>query len=307
MLQLANCIILFSGCTYVLHSTAQLYSHKRKHERREFENIYRTFKQAQRNPGLQNQPCGTQLVSTVTSLPLNMQLASQSVLTSIPIQAIGEAVIAPGLVSKQVVQSVALPLKVAATSTSVLPRPVLSSQSAAVLSTAPPPAAYSAAAISTPMIVKTDNEVSKSKDDACGTNTFTAVNVKLEPKSDSESDVEDGVSTIKFEDSSPESLLERSALDLKQTRLQDSTNLSISEKTSSSELDQEQEKGNQIIGKASSDSSCGVEVNDTKTPNLQMVLPKVKKVGAPEKRDRDESWKNYLIRYGSCLESDIAV
>lgn len=31
------------GCDYVLHSTAQLYSHKRKHERRDFENAYKHF------------------------------------------------------------------------------------------------------------------------------------------------------------------------------------------------------------------------------------------------------------------------
>ena len=31
----------------MLHSTAQLYSHKRKHERREFENAYRSFRSLQ--------------------------------------------------------------------------------------------------------------------------------------------------------------------------------------------------------------------------------------------------------------------
>lgn len=35
------------GCQYVLHSTAQLYSHKRKHERREFDHAYRTFRNLQ--------------------------------------------------------------------------------------------------------------------------------------------------------------------------------------------------------------------------------------------------------------------
>ncbi|XP_045161717.2 zinc finger protein castor homolog 1-like [Mercenaria mercenaria] len=33
-----------SGCDYVLHSTAQLYSHKRKHERRDFENAYKKYR-----------------------------------------------------------------------------------------------------------------------------------------------------------------------------------------------------------------------------------------------------------------------
>lgn len=35
------------GCTYVLHSSGQLYSHKRKHERRDTELAYRKFKLAQ--------------------------------------------------------------------------------------------------------------------------------------------------------------------------------------------------------------------------------------------------------------------
>lgn len=41
-------IALISGCDYVLHSTGQLYSHKRKHERRDFEHAYRKFKEDQR-------------------------------------------------------------------------------------------------------------------------------------------------------------------------------------------------------------------------------------------------------------------
>ena len=33
-----------AGCNYVLHSTGQLYSHKRKHERRDFEVAYKSYK-----------------------------------------------------------------------------------------------------------------------------------------------------------------------------------------------------------------------------------------------------------------------
>lgn len=36
-----------SGCNYVLHSSGQLYSHKRKHERQDNEIAYRKFKLAQ--------------------------------------------------------------------------------------------------------------------------------------------------------------------------------------------------------------------------------------------------------------------
>lgn len=39
---------MVSGCDYVLHSTGQLYSHKRKHERRDFESAYRRFKENQK-------------------------------------------------------------------------------------------------------------------------------------------------------------------------------------------------------------------------------------------------------------------
>ncbi|XP_060080186.1 zinc finger protein castor homolog 1-like [Ylistrum balloti] len=38
-----------TGCNYVLHSTAQLYSHKRKHERRDFESAYRKFREEQQD------------------------------------------------------------------------------------------------------------------------------------------------------------------------------------------------------------------------------------------------------------------
>ena len=38
------CTCLFPDCDYVLHSTAQLYSHKRKHERRDFENAYKKYR-----------------------------------------------------------------------------------------------------------------------------------------------------------------------------------------------------------------------------------------------------------------------
>ncbi|XP_069118331.1 zinc finger protein castor homolog 1-like [Argopecten irradians] len=38
-----------AGCNYVLHSTAQLYSHKRKHERRDFESAYRKFREEQQD------------------------------------------------------------------------------------------------------------------------------------------------------------------------------------------------------------------------------------------------------------------
>lgn len=43
----------FSECNYILHSTAQLYSHKRKHERRDFENAYRRFQEVRRHKTLQ--------------------------------------------------------------------------------------------------------------------------------------------------------------------------------------------------------------------------------------------------------------
>lgn len=37
-------MFLSSDCDYVLHSTAQLYSHKRKHERRDFESAYKKYR-----------------------------------------------------------------------------------------------------------------------------------------------------------------------------------------------------------------------------------------------------------------------
>ena len=41
------CSTINTGCSYILHSSGQLYSHKRKHERRETELAYRKFRLAQ--------------------------------------------------------------------------------------------------------------------------------------------------------------------------------------------------------------------------------------------------------------------
>ena len=46
----------FSGCDYVLHSTSQLLSHKRKHERREIEFAYRRFKDTNSTHGAMLNP-----------------------------------------------------------------------------------------------------------------------------------------------------------------------------------------------------------------------------------------------------------
>ncbi|GFO13992.1 Zinc finger protein castor, partial [Plakobranchus ocellatus] len=62
------------GCQYVLHSTAQLYSHKRKHERREFEHAYRNYRQLQQN---KNKAVPMQDEQT-SHLPLPLTLQSHS-------------------------------------------------------------------------------------------------------------------------------------------------------------------------------------------------------------------------------------
>ena len=54
-----------SGCQYVLHSTAQLYSHKRKHERREFEHAYRNYRQLQQQSQAGRETALTSTVSKV--------------------------------------------------------------------------------------------------------------------------------------------------------------------------------------------------------------------------------------------------
>ena len=49
--------LTIAGCDYVLHSTAQLYSHKRKHERRDFESAYKRFRDHHpAAPGLNQMP-----------------------------------------------------------------------------------------------------------------------------------------------------------------------------------------------------------------------------------------------------------
>ncbi|XP_064610900.1 zinc finger protein castor homolog 1-like isoform X2 [Liolophura sinensis] len=63
------------GCDYVLHSTGQLYSHKRKHERRDFESAYRRFKENQktRPVGVSSKPEPSvhPAFGTVTHVPVS--------------------------------------------------------------------------------------------------------------------------------------------------------------------------------------------------------------------------------------------
>ncbi|XP_014665479.1 PREDICTED: LOW QUALITY PROTEIN: zinc finger protein castor homolog 1-like, partial [Priapulus caudatus] len=61
------------GCHYVLHSTGQLYSHKRKHERRDSENSYKKFKEV----SFSTTPNGTTTRTTITT-PFNQKTLPSS-------------------------------------------------------------------------------------------------------------------------------------------------------------------------------------------------------------------------------------
>ncbi|XP_033763818.1 LOW QUALITY PROTEIN: zinc finger protein castor homolog 1-like [Pecten maximus] len=72
-----------SGCNYVLHSTAQLYSHKRKHERRDFESAYRKFREEQQD--VKGSPASGIIQGTVVNSVSNMPLMPNHQPMSLPV------------------------------------------------------------------------------------------------------------------------------------------------------------------------------------------------------------------------------
>ena len=67
-----------TGCEYVLHSTGQLYSHKRRHERRDFEHAYRRFRDEQKKKTDGPGPNRPTLPTNPNHPPLNQASSSMS-------------------------------------------------------------------------------------------------------------------------------------------------------------------------------------------------------------------------------------
>ncbi|XP_041378245.1 zinc finger protein castor homolog 1-like [Gigantopelta aegis] len=99
-----------SGCNYVLHSTAQLYSHKRRHERRDFENAYRNFRQVQRQshqtPNRQAVP--PQGFTSLQTKPASIQ--PNPLLSTLPVLSPGTQTSIP--MGQQSIPSMSLPLTI---------------------------------------------------------------------------------------------------------------------------------------------------------------------------------------------------
>ncbi|XP_021355431.1 zinc finger protein castor homolog 1-like [Mizuhopecten yessoensis] len=85
-----------SGCNYVLHSTAQLYSHKRKHERRDFESAYRKFRDDQQDnkggqiPGMIPGTVAPSRVNTLNNVSLMSNQQSMSLPVAIKREALDD-------------------------------------------------------------------------------------------------------------------------------------------------------------------------------------------------------------------------
>ena len=282
-----------SGCSYVLHSTAQLYSHKRKHERREFENLYRTFRHAQRPPiqpaTEQTQPNNTALppVPSMPGLPSSaIALGSKVSLTSLPVQGYGEPMVAGPLL-----QPVPLPMKLEGRSGSIVAPSVTvvsaETQKQTIIGETNVSQAQPLALTTAPVASHTSTSGDTSRTET--------VYLKQEPKSDIESEGESksaskSVAALTL----PFSKMEN----LKSENLNDSLNLSIPGQSSSQPTGQEATNLMTPVvsaAKSVSDASIGVDTSNMMGQMLPLRLPK-KRVGAPEKRERDESWKNYLIR-----------
>ncbi|XP_071109197.1 zinc finger protein castor homolog 1-like [Haliotis cracherodii] len=208
------------GCNYVLHSTAQLYSHKRKHERRDFENAYRNFRQVQKSTTPQPRPA-QQVMSSLQGV--SALSGAGQILAQVPMT-MGTSL------AHQVVPSMSLPVK-----------------------------------------IKTEMESPKGKkSDSGNSNSMSPpimerkVKVKLEPK-----EVKD---TMRLDHSS--GLLNHAAI-VSEEKLNDSLTLPIPSAISPQK-------------DSSNPPSSG---ENTPSHGIELIRP------SPEKREKDESWKAYLIRY----------
>nr|KAG5691520.1 hypothetical protein BaRGS_017733 [Batillaria attramentaria] len=273
------------GCTYVLHSTAQLYSHKRKHERREFESLYRTFRQAQRTTGLPVQPAAAttptptpglvpaqtaaRQLTSVANLPRTV--VSTDIMT-IPVQAIGQPMVAQRVVPGQVVQSLALPIQLGTTTAAMLARTTTSTMIAQPMPAAE--AVKAASAISTPVAASTTSTPSQTGSNtatAATANTITSIkpftSIKQEPESEIESDSDMGDSSLKSTGTSTTPLALTTKLQLKGEKLNDSLTLPIPGAPGSEGVKQEV-MANALGSKVMADASIGV---DTGGASAQMV------------------------------------
>lgn len=210
---------LLAGCNYVLHSTAQLYSHKRKHERRDFENAYRNFRQVQKSTTPQPRPA-QQVMSSLQGV--SALSGAGQILAQVPMT-MGTSL------AHQVVPSMSLPVK-----------------------------------------IKTEMESPKGKkSDSGNSNSMSPpimerkVKVKLEPK-----EVKD---TMRLDQSS--GLLNHAAI-VSEEKLNDSLTLPIPSAISPQK-------------DSSNPPSSG---ENTPSHGIELLRP------SPEKREKDESWKAYLIR-----------
>ena len=305
----------FAGCCYVLHSTAQLYSHKRKHERREFENLYRTFRQAQRPQQIQSaaavaaaaqlgqlqQDPSRPLASTVASLPTSaVPMAPKVNLASLPLQGYGEPLVAQTVMASQLMQPLPMPIKLDTGAAAVL-APNVSVASASTTTVAQPLALITtpSASHSTSTTSSSNNNNNSSSSSSSNGNNSTltpaALQIKQEPKSDTESDAESksltktmGTSTLPF-------TMATKLENVKDENLNSSLTLPIPVQQAAKM--EPLEPGTQGVLKTLSDAAAALDSSGKKGLLTVAPFPRVKRVGAPEKRERDETWKNYLIRW----------
>ena len=306
----------FAGCCYVLHSTAQLYSHKRKHERREFENLYRTFRQAQRPQQIQSaaavaaaaqlsqlqQDPSRPLASTVASLPTSaVPMAPKVNLASLPLQGYGEPMVAQTVMASQLMQPLPMPIKLGTGAAAVL-APNVSVASASTTAVAQPLALTTTPSAShstsTTSSNNNNNNSSSSSSGGNGNNralTPAALQIKQEPKSDTESDAESKSSTKTTGTSTLPFTMATKLENVKDENLNSSLTLPIpaQQATKMEPL----EPGTQGVLKTLSDAAAALDSSSKKGLLTMAPFPRVKRVGAPEKRERDETWKNYLIRW----------
>ena len=246
------------------------------------------------------------MASTVASMPTSaIPMGPKVNLTSIPLQGYGEPMVAQTVMAGQLMQPLPFPIKLGTGAASVLaPNVSMVSASALTSSIVSNVTVAQPLALTTPSASHTAGTTSSNSGNSNNSSSSSssalkpaAIQVKQEPKSDTESDAESKSSTKTTGTSTLPFSMATKLEDVKDENLDNSLTLPIPVQQVSKTEPQESSK--QMVMKLLSDTASTVDTSSNRGPITMTLFQRVKRVGAPEKRERDETWKNYLIRWVS--------
>ena len=239
-------------------------------------------------------------------------------LTSIPLQGYGEPMVAQTMLAGQLMQPLpsSVPIHLGAAGAKAVLAPSVSVVSASGLTSTivgGMSVAQPLALTTPPSASRTSTSTDTSTDTSSNTPMPGAIRIKQEPKSDPESDAESssagtkstGTSTLPF---AMAATTATNMASVKSENLNDSLTLPIPVQQAGKtegppeEPPPEPSGGKQVVVKALPEAAVAADSSGGKPGQITMtLLAPIRKVGAPEKRERDETWKNYLIRWVFCF------